>query len=343
MVRKPNKFEKTIISTRMRLARNLESYPFPSRQTERQAEEVAAIVRNALSHLDEGWVQYDMRVIGKAKAMLLQEQHLISPALVKNPCGWAFISPDETVSVMVNEEDHLREQYIVKGFELVSAYERVCSLDDGIGGYVGFAYDKKLGYLTACPSNVGTGLRASVMMFLPALERKNAIGEFLKEWSDCALTVRGVFGEGTASEGHRYQISNDKTLGLTEMEILDYMQAAISQIAEAEEAEREKLVRENGLQLRDEALRAYGILTNCARLEYKEMRNLLTQVKLGLAFGFFRIRKNDPYVLDALIDELRPYSFCESHELFESSQEERDMRRAEVLRWMLPQLVARTD
>lgn len=343
MTKQPKKFEKTVISTRIRLARNLESYPFPSKLDERQAEEVAVIVRNALRHLDDGWQEYDMRAIGKGKAMLLQEQHLISPALVESRKGVAFVSPDENVSVMVNEEDHLREQYIVKGFALSSAYERICSLDDGIGGFLNFAYDKKFGFLTACPSNVGTGLRASVMMFLPALERKNAIGEFVRKWSDCGLTVRGVFGEGTAAEGYRYQISNDKTLGLTEEEILSYMQAAIEEIAEAEEEERKKMTAKNGLCLKDEALRAYGILTNCARIEYKECRDLLTKVKLGVALGVFRIRKSDPYVFDAFVDELRPYSFCETNELFDVDQEGREIRRAEVLRWMLPQLVARIE
>lgn len=343
MAKKLKKFEKTVISTRMRLARNLESYPFPLRLTDVQADEVAAIVRNALRHLDDGWQEYDMRAVGKGKAMLLQEQHLISPALVESRRGVAFVSPDENVSVMVNEEDHLREQYIVKGFELSSAYERICSLDDGIGGFLNFAYDKKFGFLTACPSNVGTGLRASVMMFLPALQQKNAIGEFVRKWSDCGLTVRGGFGEGTAAEEYRYQISNDKTLGLTEEEILSYMQSAIEEIAEAEEEERRKITAKDGLRLRDEVWRAYGILTSCGKMEHKECRELLTKVKLGLALGFFRIRKADPYVFDAFADELRPYSFCETNELFDVSQAGRDLRRAEVLRWMLPQLVARQE
>ena len=343
MATKSNKFEKTVISTRMRLARNLDSYPFPSRQTEWQANEVALLVRNALSHLDDGWKEFDMSAVGKSKAMLLQEQHLISPALVEKIGATAFVSADEKVSVMVNEEDHLREQYIVKGFALSSAYERICSLDDGIGRFVNFAYDKKLGFLTACPSNVGTGLRASVMMFLPALEHKNAIAALVERWSACGLTVRGVFGEGTAAEGYRYQISNDKTLGLSEEEILEYMQEAIKEIALAEEDARKEMVQTGGVELKDECLRAYGVLTNCAKIEYEEMRDLLTKVKLGVALGFFKIRKDDPYVLDAFIDEMRPYSFCEAHELFEVDQLGRDCRRAEALALMLPKLIEKVD
>lgn len=343
MAVKFTRFEKTVISTRMRLARNLDSYPFPSRQTPKQAEEVALLVRSALGHLDDGWKEYDMRAVGKAKAMLLQEQHLISPALVEKTGATAFLSADEKVSVMVNEEDHLREQYIVKGFALSPAYERVASLDDGIGRFVNFAFDKKLGFLTACPSNVGTGLRASVMMFLPALEKKGAIAGFVEKWRQCGLTVRGVFGEGTAAEGYRYQISNDKTLGLSEGEILDYMQAAIEEIAVAEEAARVEMAKQGGVALRNECLRAYGLLTNCAKMEYTEMRDLLTKVKLGVALGFFKIRKGDPYVLDAFIDEMRPYTFCEAHELFENEQSLRDQRRADVLGLMLPKLIEKAD
>ena len=339
MACKTEDLQSTVISTRIRLARNLEDYPFPSKLTEAQSREVTAIVRRAMRELDDYWQEYDMRTVGTVKAMLLQESHLVSPALVKKGSGAVFISSDEKVSVMVNEEDHLREQYIVKGFGLESAYERISSLDDGIGRFTNFAYDSKLGFLTACPSNVGTGLRASVMMFLPALERRGEIGAFVEKWIDCALTVRGVFGEGTASEGHCYQISNDKTLGLSEEEILDYTYSAVTEIAEAELQERKRWLAEEGDKLRDRALRAYGILTNCYTLEYKEMRELLTSVRLGLALGFFRLKGS--YTLDDLIASKRPYSFCAKYDLFEAEQQARDRKRAVVMRERLTEILYR--
>lgn len=342
MARKSERVEdlqSTVISTRIRLARNLEDYPFPTKLTDGQAREVTAIVRHALKELDDYWQEYDMRTVGTVKGMLLQESHLVSPALVKKGKGAVFISSDEKVSVMVNEEDHLREQYIVKGFGLESAYERISSLDDGIGRFTNFAYDKKLGFLTACPSNVGTGLRASVMMFLPALERRGEIGAFVEKWSDCALTVRGVFGEGTAAEGHTYQISNDKTLGLSEEEILEYAYAAVTEIADAEVQERKLWLAEEGDRLHDKVLRAYGLLTNCYMLDYKEMRELLTVVRLGLALGFFRLK--GAYTLDDLIESKRPYSFCAKYDLFEAEQQERDRKRAEVMRERLTEILDR--
>ncbi len=336
----------TVISTRMRLARNLQAYPFPIKQQTWQAEEVVILVRNALARLDSGWKEYDVRAVGKAQAMLLQEQHLISPALVAGAGrsrGTAFVSSDGEVSVMVNEEDHLREQYIVSGCRLFDAYERVSSLDDGLGGFLHFAYDKKLGFLTSCPSNVGTGLRASVMMFLPGLERCNGIRALVDKWSDCGLTVRGMFGEGTAAEGYRYQISNDKTLGLSETEILGYMEKATEEIAVAEQAERKKMLAEEGYRLKDECLRAYGVLTNCGFLRFKEMMDMLTQVKLGVALGFFKLTDDEPYALDLFIDDMRPYSFCVEHDLFGASEAECDAHRATVMRRVLPRLVLRTD
>jgi len=339
MAYKKVKTDSTVISTRMRLARNLEKYPFPSRQTEWQAREVAAIVRHAMRALDDCWTEYDMRTATKMQAMLLQEGHLISPALIKNQNGTVFISSDENVSVMVNEEDHLREQYIVKGLALDFAYEQISSLDDGIGRFMNFAYDEKLGFLTACPSNVGTGLRASVMMFLPALERKRLISDYMRQWSECSLTVRGVFGEGSAAEGHRYQISNDKTLGLSEEEILGFMHSAVTQIVEAEERERKRWVSEDGVRLRDETMRAFGLLTNCYTLEYAEMQELLTKVRLGLALGFFQVRGNDPYALDNLIDSMRPYSFCANYEQMDATPLQRNLKRAAVLRRKLPLII----
>ena len=337
-------FETTVVSTRMRLARNLAAYPFPSKTEAWQEQEILAIVRHALAALDGGWTEYDMRAVGKETGTLLKELHLISPALIGKRGAAAFVSKDRQVSVMVNEEDHLREQYILKGLDVNSAYEKICSLDDGIGRFLNFAYDERLGFLTACPSNVGTGLRASVMMFLPALEQCNGISAFVEKRRDCGLTVRGVFGEGSAAEGFLYQISNDKTLGLSEEEVLACIKDSVREIAEAEEEERLKMIAKDGLHLRDECLRAYGTLCNCAKIEYREMRGLLTKVKLGVALGFFEgCGRANPYALDTFVDEMRPYSFCEKYDLFTADQQTRDVRRASVLGERLPRLVKRKD
>ncbi|MFR5103468.1 MAG: ATP--guanido phosphotransferase, partial [Christensenellaceae bacterium] len=193
--------ETVVTSTRVRLARNLYSYPFPGKMTVQEAKEVIRTVGYELNRLDD-FTEYDIGKIGAEEATLLQEKHLISPDLIRRKdISAAFISSDKEVSVMVNEEDHLREQYILKGFDLYKAYERISGIDDGMARSVSFAYDEKLGYLTACPSNLGTGMRASVMMFLPGLAKYKKLEELLPSLKVNGLTVRGVFGEGTAAEG----------------------------------------------------------------------------------------------------------------------------------------------
>ncbi|MBQ8375334.1 MAG: ATP--guanido phosphotransferase [Clostridia bacterium] len=342
MANSPEFIETTVISTRLRLARNLSSYPFPSKLSRRDAEEIILLVKQALNTLDDDFEEYNMGAIDPRLAVLLQEQHLISPALVARRAGAAaFVSPDRHVSVMVNEEDHLREQYILNGFNLYKAYERVCGLDEGLGARLNFAYDQKLGFLTACPSNVGTGMRASVMMFLPALEKSNALKEIVPMLKAGGLTVRGMFGEGTASEGFVYQVSNERTLGLSEKEILDHMVRVTMKICDFEIREREKMLKKDKWRLRDECLRTYGTLTNCGILPFKEMMEGLAKVKFGVALGFFTATSIDAF--NAFIDDLRPASFAEEHGLQKANEREADSVRAQVLGRVLPELVVRTD
>lgn len=341
MERTNGHIETTVISTRLRLARNLQAYPFPSRLGAAQAEEIIFLVREAMKTMDGDFEEYPMASIDPRQAQLLQEQHLISPALAAKRTGAAFVSPDRCVSVMVNEEDHLREQYIVSGFDFYRAYERVVGLDEGLGARLHFAYDKKLGFLTACPSNVGTGMRASAMLFLPALERSDALREIVPRLKAGGLTVRGMFGEGTASEGYVYQVSNERTLGLSEQELLADMVRIIKNLCELERTERKKLLKKEAFSLKDECLRAFGILTNCGYLDYKEMMDLLVKVRLGIALGFFHASGFE--AVNSFIDDLRPASFAAEHGLQRASEREIGMKRAEVLHRVLPKIVIRLD
>ena len=211
----------TVVSTRIRLARNLEGYPFPSHlQGEKQAKEIIRLVSSGLSRLDEFRLYY-MDAVSDEQAVCMMENHLISPQLIKNKrFSAALINSEENVSVMINEEDHLREQCIVKGLNLRLAYETMSEIDGQIGVSMKFAFDEQLGYLTACPTNLGTGLRASVMLFLPALTVNGIMPKVIRSISRLGLTVRGVYGEGSEAEGYKYQISNEVTLGVTEEEIL---------------------------------------------------------------------------------------------------------------------------
>ncbi|MBQ5930338.1 MAG: ATP--guanido phosphotransferase, partial [Clostridia bacterium] len=210
----------TVISTRIRLARNFAAYPFPKKMDEAQAEDIVHLVGAGLKKFNR-FTKYEVENITRQQAALLKEQYLISPALLKSKKGAAFISEDKTVSVMVNEEDHLRQQCILKGLDLYGAYECVSGIDRWLASIYDFAFTEKLGYLTACPSNLGTGMRASVMLFLPGLTWTGELKEEIRAWKAQGMTVRGAFGEGSVAEGYQYQVSNERTLGLSEKEILE--------------------------------------------------------------------------------------------------------------------------
>ena len=340
MARTPEFIETLVISTRIRLARNLAAYPFPEKMTEAQAQDVAYLVGKALKELDD-FKAYSIGALSPIETKLLQEQHLISPALTKKKGGAAFISSDRNISIMVNEEDHLREQYILKDFDLYKAYERIGGLDEGLGATLNFAYDEKLGYLTACPSNVGTGMRASVMMFLPGLSWSKELEKLLPTLKAGGLTVRGVFGEGTAAEGYSYQVSNERTLGLSESEILDQVIRATMSLCDLELRARERMLKKEKIPLRDMCLRAYGALTNCAVLKQKELAAGMVKVRLGMVLGFFTA--TDIKWFNDFLADMRPASFRMENQMVDASEYECDLMRAEIANKVLSELVIRTD
>lgn len=296
----------TVISTRIRLARNLEGYPFPSHLTsEKQAKEIIRLISSSFSRLDEFRLCY-MDAVSDEEAVCMMENHLISPNLIKNKrYSAALINPEQNISIMINEEDHLREQCIVKGLDLHSAYEKMSEIDTRISQSLQFAYDEQFGYLTACPTNLGTGLRASVMQFLPALTVNGVIPQVLRSISRLGLTVRGVYGEGSDAAGYMYQISNEVTLGVTEEEILTEVEEVVNKVSELEAAERRNLQKgSSALEIRDECMRSYGILTNCAKLSTSEMLKLSANVKLGACLGYVDI--DDISQIDDLVLKLSP-------------------------------------
>ena len=299
----------TVVSTRVRLARNLQGYSFPSHlKGEKQAKEIIRLVSSALSRLDEfnEFTLYYMDKVSDERAVCLMENHLISPKLIENKrYSAALINSTENVSIMINEEDHLREQCIIPGLELHRAYETMSEIDNRIGRAMKFAYDEQLGFLTACPTNLGTGLRASVMLFLPALSVNGVIPKVIRSISRLGLTVRGVYGEGSDAVGYMYQISNEVTLGVTEDEILTEVKDVVDKICELEQSERYDLMHgPSALEIQDECLRSYGILTNCAKISTREFVNLSAKVKLGACLGYINIP--DVSQIDSLTIKLSP-------------------------------------
>lgn len=237
--------ESTIVSTRVRLARNIAGYPFPSKlKNTEQAKEIIRLVNTEASRVGV-FNLYFMDAVSDIVARCLMEDHLISADLIANKkYGAALIDEEEKFSIMINEEDHLREQYLLRGFRLNRAYEKISAMDDMLSKSIRFAYDKQLGYLTACPTNLGTGLRASVMLFLPGLTRLNKMNNLIHHISRLGLTVRGVYGEGSVAEGYMYQISNEVTLGVEEETILSEVENAVLEVvgleARAEGTTRQK-------------------------------------------------------------------------------------------------------
>ncbi len=307
-------FESVAVSSRIRLARNFKDYPFPARlmrdpHAEEQASEMIRILAAELTSLEE-FRLYEMSGISDEDAELLKERHLISRDLIGHRgISAALVSEDESISVMINEEDHVREQYFIKGFDLNRAYERISGIDEIISDSIPFAYDEELGYLTACPTNLGTGLRASVMLFLPALSRRGRIGSVVRILMRLGLTVRGAFGEGSGAEGDLFQISNEITLGSSETEILDVVGQAVEKLVDMELAERLRMKVEEGRALEDKIMRAYGVLTHCRLLEEREFYSRIADLKLGVALGMFKPcgpRDDRMEKLDALALAMRP-------------------------------------
>ena len=339
----PEYLQKTVTSTRIRLARNVRGYYFPHLLSDENAREIVGLVRRALKKLDN-FREYDIGRISRDDAELLVEKHLISPALAGKKSGAAFVCFDENalrddeISVMANEEDHLREQYIVKGYDLYKAYDRLSGIDDALSAELPFAFDEKLGYLTACPSNLGTGLRASVMMFLPGLSKDGVIREILPNLRKNGLTVRGFFGEGSGAEGYSYQVSNERTLGLSEEDVLSHMEEVALSLTELEIRHRERMKKEGGAKLKDRCLRAYGTLLNCAVLPWEEYSEEILDVRLGIALDYFET--TDSVSLVNFLYNMRPLSFRRGNRVT-GGEEECNIRRAEIVGKVLPELVVR--
>ena len=318
-----------VVSSRIRLARNLQGYSFPHQADEEALETVIAKVENALEKT--AFTMKRLDGLTQADRLLLVEQYLISPDLLKNPSHrGVMVNPEQTVAIMLNEEDHIRIQSILPGLALQEAWAEANRVDDLLEAELDYAFAEKAGYLTTCPTNVGTGLRASVMLHLPALQMVDQVKKVLSVLPHVGLSVRGIYGEGTESAGNLYQISNQVTLGLTEDEIIGKIISVTKQVMDQERSAREALLaKESRLQLEDRVHRAYGLLSEARLISSEEAFKLWNNVLLGVKLDlipevsveqvnelFFLIR---PAILQHIVGkDLTPH--------------ERDYYRAEVIR-----------
>ncbi len=274
-----------VISTRIRLARNVQHMPFPASMTAEQKKQIADQLFSVLLEREgEAFSHIFMNSLTELQALSLVERHLISPEFSRRGEGEALIlSADESVSIMSCEEDHLRIQVMRAGLDLDGAYQEADCWDTYLDNRLHFAFDERLGYLTQCPSNLGTGMRASLMLHLPALQEKGIVQQLSATVSKLGLTIRGMYGEGSGSKGAIYQLSNQVTLGITETEAIENLKGIAEQIIKEERNYREELGRT--LSAQDRIFRSLGILQNARLLSGKEFMSLISQVRMGVSLN----------------------------------------------------------
>ncbi len=278
-----------VISSRIRLARNLAGRPFLPKSTETQRREIQRVLWQTIGQTELGneLLYVDIEQADEIDRQVLVERHLISRQHASGEGSrGVVITPSETTALMVNEEDHLRIQVLRSGFQLDETWAEISRIDDVLEKRLDYAFDPRYGYLTACPTNVGTGIRVSVMLHLPALRLTGEIERVFRAAKDMRLAVRGLYGEGTEATGDFYQISNQTTLGKTEEEIIDdFKHVVIPKVVEYERRARESLLKDQVRALDDKVWRAYAVLTNARAMSSEETLSLLSHLRMGISLG----------------------------------------------------------
>lgn len=321
-----------IFSSRVRLARNLKDTPFPHMLSDDGAKKVIELVGAALRAnpvLSKDMQIYLMSQLTEEQKETLVEMHLISPDLAKSKNGAVIINEDQTISIMINEEDHIRIQTVFPGFQLHKAYDLASKVDDALEEKLDYAFDEKIGYLTACPTNVGTGIRASVMMYLPVLTMMEQTNKIFSTISQLGLVVRGLYGEGTQIRGNLYQISNQITLGKSEEDIIQNVEVVARQIITNERNLQQSLSGEARLRLEDKILRSYGILCNAKLISFREAMDFISDVRLGVHLGIIKNLK--PEDLNSLFLIIGP-AYIQEVSKENLSPIDRDLNRAKLIK-----------
>ena len=331
-----------VISSRIRLARNLKGYPFLSRTDESQRRKIYRELSECISAspLGEDLFFADFETTPELDRQVLVERHLISRQHAEGEgARGVAVSRTERRALMVNEEDHLRIQVLRSGLQLDALWEEIREIDEGLERQVEYAYHERYGYLSACPTNVGTGLRVSVMLHLPALKLAKEIERVFRAAHDMKLAVRGIYGEGTEAVGDFYQVSNQITLGRSEEEIIDeFGKDIIPKMVEYELKVREAMAKERTYQLDDKVWRAYGLLENARTMSSEETLFLLSLLRMGVTMG--RFKGIDVQTINELLLQTQPAHLQKIHHETLTG-EQRAVVRAELIRTRLREYQAR--
>ena len=322
--------EGPVISSRIRLARNIEEYSFPGWENEEGKRALWEKCNGIFQSSSAGFIRWSMTETTALDKEILFERHLISQELAANEegCG-VFVSPDECLSIMVNEEDHIRIQSLQPGLNLMAAWQAADKIDDELETELTYAFSPKLGYLTSCPSNVGTGMRASVMLHLPGLVLMEEMDPVINGISKIGLAVRGMWGEGTEAAGNMFQISNQITLGRREDEIIAHLEQIVLELIEHENNARIRLMNDRAMVVEDHVARAFGTLSNALMITSGEALDLLSTLRLGLDLDM--IDQFSRREIDMLFIAIQP-AHLQKLENQELDPEDRDVVRAEMLR-----------
>lgn len=321
-----------VMSSRVRLARNLADYPFSHWASKKEQETVLETSKQSILSIKKLKDSLVLE-IGKLDAIdkqFLVERHLMSKEhMVDSENKGLCVGQDEVISIMINEEDHLRMQVMKSGFNLKEAWQILDDIDTELGNSLDFAYSVDFGYLTACPTNTGTGMRASVMLHLPSLVMTKQIGKVLQAITKLSLTARGLYGEGTEASGNFFQISNQVSLGHKEEDIIDNIDRIIKQIVDHEQSARETLLAQNREALEDRIWRAYGTLKSAHIITSTETIDLLSLARLGVDLGV--IKQADRTLINELFVITQP-AHLQKLENKKLSPNQRDVKRAEIIR-----------
>ncbi|MEN1968907.1 protein arginine kinase [Lentibacillus sp. N15] len=323
-----------VLSSRIRLARNFAKFPFPLAAGQEELENILQFFQQEYAH--QSFQDYqDLEFIpiselSRTEKRVLVEKHLISPHLAEHAEAAAVvISKNEQVSVMVNEEDHIRIQLYFPGLQLDKALEKAFQFDDWLEEKISYAFDESKGYLTSCPTNVGTGMRASVMMHLPSLALTRQINRMIPAINQLGLVVRGIYGEGSEAIGNIFQISNQITLGKSEQDIVEDLQSVVTQLIELERKARTRILEQSSTHLEDRIYRSYGVLKYSRIIESKEAASCLSNVRLGIDLGI--IENISQTILNELMILTQP-GFLQQYAKRNLTANERDVLRASLIR-----------
>lgn len=324
------------ISSRIRLARNIQGLPFPIAATPEQLEQIQAAAELALkksTSVGKKYLHFHMSDYSEIERQILLERRLISSEFVNKVQHTSlFVKQDESCAIMVNEEDHLRIQALCPGLQLFKVWEQIDRLDSELEKALPYAYDSQLGYLTSCPTNVGTGMRASVMLHLPGLVLSGKINAAIQGINKLSMAVRGIFGEGTDNRGNLFQVSNQSTLGESETQIIERLNTVITQLVMHEKNCRSNLLKDKKFFLLDHVGRSYGLLRHAYTLSSEEALNSLSDIRIGVDMGMFN--SIDLHTVNKLFLTINP-AHLQKFAQKELNSQDRDIFRAAFVRKQL--------